>query len=124
MPTLIFKTEVNSGKALGIISLKSICHFPACIDFMSKILSLSHEMKAFSIDMVVIMTQISIHITTVATGPDPNHNIIIGPSAILGREFRMIIYGSSIFRSFSLHHNNTARIKPIEVAKAKPIIVS
>ena len=56
--------------------------------------------------------------------PLPNHTIIIGPNAILGRELSTIIYGSAIFRKVSDHHRSIATAVPIIVAIANPAKVS
>ena len=81
-------------------------------------------MKALSIEIVVITTQINMHITIVAPVPDPTQKIIIGPSAILGKLLRIIKYGSKIFLNLSFHQSRTAITNPIKVARINPKIVS
>ena len=96
----------------------------AFIDFISKILSSSQLRKAFSIEIVVMTTQISTHMMMIALIPEPTHKIIIGPSAIFGSEFKTTIYGSKIRLSFSLHQSKMAISVPPIVAMAKPKMVS
>ena len=47
-------------------------------------------MKALSMEIVVIIMQMSTHITMVAFVPEPTHKIIIGPKAILGKLFKIM----------------------------------
>ena len=64
--------------------------------------------KADSMLMVVMTMQISTHIKIIAFVPEPTQRMMIGPSAILGNEFKTTMYGSKIFRTFSFHHSSTA----------------
>ena len=82
------------------------------------------DKKAESIESVVITTQISTHIVTIAFVPAPTQIIISGPRAILGRLFKTTIYGSKTFLNFSLHHKSIAIKVPRRVAIKNPKIVS
>ena len=63
-------------------------------------------------------------IVTIAFVPIPTHMIMSGPSAILGKEFRIMIYGSRTFFSGGITYNIIATTVPINVLNIKAKIVS
>lgn len=67
--------------------------------------------------MWFITMHIKIHIKTIDFVPVPNHMIIIGPRAILGKEFKTTINGSKIFLKVSLAHKSMAKKVPRTVLK-------
>ena len=71
-----------------------------------------------------IIIIISTSIVTIDDVPTPTQIIIIGPSAILGRELSTTIYGSRIFRRVSLLQSKIASITPPNVAIKNPIMAS
>lgn len=110
--------------AFGRMSFQKIWNLFACIDFISKILSLSHDRKAFIIEMVVMTMQMRTHIVMIAVAPEPTQRIMIGPRATFGKLFKIMMYGSRICRIFSFHHSRIAIKEPRRVAIINPITVS
>ena len=81
-------------------------------------------LKAFSIDIMVMIIIIKISIVTIDDVPTPTQMIIIGPSAIFGREFRTTMYGSRIRLRVSFDQSKIAINVPPSVAIKKPIMAS
>ena len=124
IPTFIFKQDIKVGKDEGITSFVSSWIFVAPIERNSMILLCSQAKNPFSIVIIVTIIVIIIAIKTIDLTPLPNHTIIIGPNAILGKLLSTIIYGSSIFRKFSDHHRQSAIALPSAVAIINPTKVS
>ena len=112
--------HVDHGKT----SLVNVWNFVAPSDFNSKILFLSVAKNPFSIVIIVTIIVIIIAINTIDLVPAPNHTIIIGPNAILGKLFKITIYGSITPLINSLHQSSSAKIVPSTVAIKKPNKVS
>ena len=96
IPKLIFSVAIKFGIVAGMISFVKIWNLFAPMDFNSMIFSLETFKNPFNRFMVVITTQISIPIVTIAFVPIPTQMIMSGPRAIFGSEFKITKYGSRI----------------------------
>ena len=74
--------------------------------------------------MIVIIKEISNAIKMIEVIPAPAHIIIIGPSATLGKLFKIVRYGSNTLARNGNHHRMEAMKVPINVPNKKLIIVS
>ena len=88
---MIFRHEIKVGMLCGITSFLIIVNLLAPIDSRSIVLPLSAARKPFCIVIIVTIIVIITVIKTIDLTPLPNHTMIIGPSAILGRELRTIM---------------------------------
>ena len=112
------------GRDCGRMSLKKVCVLVAPIERISRSFPSSQARNPPSTLMTVTITHISTVIVTIAFMPAPIHTMIIGPSAIFGRELSVTIYGSNTRRAVLLDQSPTAMKKPSALETTKPTMHS
>ena len=119
-----FITFIILGRLLGNISLVNIWNLDALNALNILIFSLSVLLKLSYIFMVATITDINNAIIMMDVIFAPNHIIIIGPNATLGKLFKIVKYGSIISAILFFHHKIDAINSPKKVPNEKLIIVS
>ena len=121
---MIFSAFKIQGIFAGKTTFASTCSFvppKICISF---IFSWSTCKKPFSTDIIVTTTEVSRATTIMEVWLLPIQTIIIGASAVLGREFSTTRYGSATSETKRFHQRSTAVNVPKIVPSTKPATVS
>jgi hypothetical protein len=111
---LILKALIKFTMLLGKITLKKICVLVADILFIKRIKLLSTEINPLYMFKILTKVEINNAIIMIDLTDAPNQIIINGPKATLGKEFKIVKYGSRTSDMNLFHHKIVAIETPIK----------